>query len=1244
MTFSSSSFQRRLIASGVVDAQVWHDFCERVTVSESTPDENQLAQRALEEGLLTKWQLQQIMDGHEKTLVLGNYVVLDKLGQGGMGMVLKAEHRRMKRNVAIKVLSPSLTQTPELVQRFEREVEAAARLTHPNIVHALDADEVNQTHFLVMEYVPGSDLTSLVKQSGPLAIDRALECILQAAQGLEYAHQQGVVHRDIKPSNLLLDHEGHVKILDMGLALLTGEDATELTTTGAVMGTIDYMAPEQAEDTHTAGAPADIYSLGCTLNYLLLGRPVYEGATITNRLVAHRVKPIPSLRQQRHDVSPEVDALFARMIAKKPEDRFASMTEVIAEIERILPNAASTHNTTEVNVSDSITQLDRHSEATHVDGEAPTVTGIPALDQTPDTETESLPADTLTSEVPSLMPQSREAQSPPRRPGRRGWMLAGFGGFVILAGIIITIVDKDGKEIRVEVPDDTKEIRVEQQGKPLATVTPKTISPKPPEMPAKSVDASFFSGKDLTGWVGKPGHWRVENGMIIGGFPEGETPVMTTLFSERSYRDFEISFEARLKDGVGDGGFICRGTCFGPINLRGTESNCSSGKWGTVFSDGLVMEASAASQQGVNPEGFNECTIRCVGDHLTTSINGVIAVDSKLLMPSEGQVGWQLYPSDRTGIAREFTIRNIRFTPLGEQPAPPDYAANRQIAENLRPRAYSIEIRHPDGEKQWISPSQSIPTSDFQVFGLHFGGQGKDDDFKEELLLSICQLGALQVLRIPDGNPQFDAADLKRIAESPARKSLEELTIQAPLNQETLQQLRRFPRLESVTFDATGCEDEVLAAAAQLPFRGCLGFCRLDETSKVGDLTLKAIARAKTKMLNLSRSKFIDPKFAAAVGANPYVTTYFHYGSSIDDATLRPMLANRHLQSIALIKTKVTDDVIDALSELNELYLVNLTGTKVTKAGVARLSERLPYCHIIWDGGTIAPRQPDGTHRPAAEILNQFCHIVPWMSDKQGNGLGYISMRGPLPTSPFEVRDLQFVLAARKSEDRVKILSALATLKGLQAIQDSNGVLALSPEEIRRLAQSPTGETLERLAGVAFTADHLEALQAFPRLKGVGLLSQKSPPSKEELALLKELPNVNFLELNGLGVEGKISDETFQVVTSLPLEELELTNIALNLDQMQAISAMPRLRRLELDRIRLTDDAMNPLANSPSLLVVSILQTPVTNASLRQLAKIDPLWELILQETTVTPAGLEEFQKARPDVRLVNGNLEVNGG
>ena len=262
-----------------------------------------------------------------------------------MGIVYRARHRLMDRVVAVKTL-PTGKIKPDAIQRFYREVKAAARLSHPNIVTAYDAGEHAGTHYLVMEYVVGRDLAVIVKEKGPLPLPQAIDHARQAARGLEYAHKHGVVHRDVKPSNLLLDQEGVVKILDMGLALLSeelvgGPEAMDITGTGQILGTVDYMSPEQAEDVHSANHLSDIYSLGCTLFYLLTRRSVFSGENVVKRILAHRDKPIPTVTEFRPDCPEALDQLVRRMLAKRPEDRPQGMGEIIADLENCLVNPAA---------------------------------------------------------------------------------------------------------------------------------------------------------------------------------------------------------------------------------------------------------------------------------------------------------------------------------------------------------------------------------------------------------------------------------------------------------------------------------------------------------------------------------------------------------------------------------------------------------------------------------------------------------------------------------------------------------------------------------------------------------------------------------------------------------------------------------------------------------------------------------------------------------------------------------------
>lgn len=340
MAISTKEFIATLINSGIMTAEEIDEVQRALPSEEQGLDLMSLARELVKRRKLTKYQAGRIYQGKAKGLVLGNYVLLDKIGEGGMGEVFKAEHRRMRRIVAIKTLPAAMTESDKAVKRFQREVEAAARLVHPNIVAAFDADEAEGTHYLVMEFVDGQNLAAIVTKNGPLSVEKAISCVIQAARGLSFAHSQGLIHRDIKPHNLLMDKSGVVKILDMGLVRFdpAGEAAdsvarTKLTFQDQIVGTVDYMSPEQADDTSNVDQRTDIYSLGCTLYRLLTGRPPYGGESTIQKLMAHREYAVPPLSAARDDIPQTLERVYQKMVAKDREDRYASMDEVIAALE-----------------------------------------------------------------------------------------------------------------------------------------------------------------------------------------------------------------------------------------------------------------------------------------------------------------------------------------------------------------------------------------------------------------------------------------------------------------------------------------------------------------------------------------------------------------------------------------------------------------------------------------------------------------------------------------------------------------------------------------------------------------------------------------------------------------------------------------------------------------------------------------------------------------------------------------------
>jgi serine/threonine protein kinase len=312
------------------------------------PNPAALGKILIQRGWLTRFQINTVANGRGKDLFVGPYLLLDRVGEGGMGQVYKAQHRHMSRVVALKVIRKEKLANPDAVKRFYQEVQAAAHLSHPNIVLAYDAGQAGSTHYLAMEYVEGDDLAKLVKEQGPLPVATACDYVRQAALGLQHAYEKGLVHRDIKPHNLLVsrgkENGASVKILDMGLARLQGgvDKDRALTQTGAVIGTPEYLSPEQAVNSRKADIRSDIYSLGCTLYFLLTGRPPFQGESLTQILLLHQTGEAEPLTKHRPGLPVRVQKVVQKMIAREPEERYQTPAEVALALEPLCREGVTT--------------------------------------------------------------------------------------------------------------------------------------------------------------------------------------------------------------------------------------------------------------------------------------------------------------------------------------------------------------------------------------------------------------------------------------------------------------------------------------------------------------------------------------------------------------------------------------------------------------------------------------------------------------------------------------------------------------------------------------------------------------------------------------------------------------------------------------------------------------------------------------------------------------------------------------
>ncbi|OAI40362.1 hypothetical protein AYO40_04840 [Planctomycetaceae bacterium SCGC AG-212-D15] len=326
---TNNEFLELVAKSGVADEKRLGAYLKK----KGTPQEpGDLAVALVREGILTNFQIQQLLQGKWRGFAIGNYKVLERLGSGGMGNVYLCEHKVMRKRVAIKVLATVSAENPEALKRFYREARAAAALDHPHIVRAHDVGKEDKLHYLVMDFVDGSSLEHIVRKNGPMDVLRICHYIKQAAAGLHFAHEQGLIHRDIKPANLIVDRAGIVKVLDMGVARFSQEE-DEVLTKGP-LGTADYLAPEQAIDSHGADRRADIYSLGATMYFLLTGEPPFtEGKTVAQKIMLLQTKAPRSVRGVRPEVPDPVEAILMKLMEKKPDNRYQTMEELIAELE-----------------------------------------------------------------------------------------------------------------------------------------------------------------------------------------------------------------------------------------------------------------------------------------------------------------------------------------------------------------------------------------------------------------------------------------------------------------------------------------------------------------------------------------------------------------------------------------------------------------------------------------------------------------------------------------------------------------------------------------------------------------------------------------------------------------------------------------------------------------------------------------------------------------------------------------------
>jgi eukaryotic-like serine/threonine-protein kinase len=461
----------------------------KLAATQSDPQE--FARTLIRLKYLNLYQAKKILAGKVDELVMGHYVVFDKLGEGGMGKVYKAVQLNLDRTVALKVVRTSLLKNETALRRFRREVKSAAQLSHPNIVRVFDADQDGDRHYLAMEYIDGADMSRLVKDHGALPVHVACSYIRQAAMGLQHAHDQGLVHRDIKPSNLLVvagekrqyGPRNLVKILDMGLARSTVDEtgdnlSTELTRTGTVVGTPDYMSPEQAKNSSAVDHRSDLYSLGCTFYHLLTGEVVFPNGNPLEKLLQHQMDAPRPIQLVRMETPAEVASIVQSLLAKKPEHRFQSGAALAHALEPwcSMKGGSDLHPTTIL-------------AAEAVDPSSTTIETKPGSPFDFDDLGETTPPPTPRKGPPT---QKRPAFSPEgddQQPTRPKWIVFAAAGVVclVLLAIVIGLLSKPKPNIDDSSPNaDPPSTKTKTDTKKTPEKTPEKT---PAESPAKDLDS-----------------------------------------------------------------------------------------------------------------------------------------------------------------------------------------------------------------------------------------------------------------------------------------------------------------------------------------------------------------------------------------------------------------------------------------------------------------------------------------------------------------------------------------------------------------------------------------------------------------------------------------------------------------------------------------------------------------------------------------------------------------------------------
>ncbi|MCC9604692.1 protein kinase [Blastopirellula sp. JC732] len=1257
-----AEFRTRLADSGLLT----QDSISELQRLYPAHDAHSFASQLVGEKKLTLFQATVLLQRRDLPLALDRYVLLDEIGAGGMGAVFKALHQRMDRIVALKILPQEALDSPDKIKRFHREVKAAARLEHPNIVTAFDAHTDKGVHFLVMSYVDGTDLAKLVRLQGPLPPAKAFDYIAQAARGLQHAHNMGIVHRDIKPANLLVDREGNVKILDMGLARMDASpsqpqpaESFDLTMAGAVMGTVAYLAPEQAIDTRDADARSDIYSLGCTLYYLLKGRPIFMEDTTYKMLIAHREKEAPDLEGDRF--TPQVNRVFHRMVAKKPEDRYQSMTQLLEDLATL--------------------DIPEFSPVPH-EYQAPIPTEFVETATAIDTNRD------LTATAHQLAPAHKQ----PRWPVATFCLLALFGmalaaGFLLKVktphGTIILEIDQPelaGAEVLV---DDEKRLTIKTgQGQ-----EPVIVSADQKTHKLKVVKGGFQTfTQEFQVDAANDQTIRVHLDPLVQEVAANVAPpaMPTTDLSESPVASQpsdanEDNPQRRLAESIIRGGGRTVVTTSGGTRSFANLADIRPARF--AVSEIEMIECKEATDADLAPAApiYSLETLSFPGtpltDHAMKSIKHSDAIDMLYLSGTE---------MSAAGVSRFAQSENVTALRAWGFPIKPTdvvgmkglrlYEADQVFdAESVAAFAQLHSLR-----RIFATVNESSAPELAKLAGLtHLRDIRIDDGVcqEEAAIDAISQLKSLRYIQLWDSFTKEDAARLQELRpdlvvicpEIPAREDQSEIAQWVLDNGSTLLvwpmgKVDKVPQesfaIETIVIDSAKLSDGKQA----VNLKGTIGLSTLQwDFAKNVDDALETIgtfdsltqlemrnadvtAAGMAHVAKLSELEYIDFRYCTSLrdDAIPFLSKLefvrqLHLrGTPITDAAFASLgqmqslrildLGNcqeltgsglTHLKSLPrlhrlqLERTNLTDEAIPYLSELKTVRVLNIANTKITPEGAAKLQAAIPQCVVLHESLDDIPwRSPDAvkslTTPPAKADADPHRHLAESIIRGGGRALVVTSTASRHLRKPADFREARFAVCEVKLIDCPDAVDA--------DLAPAEPIYSLDSLEF---ASSPL--TDDALAHIK----HSSAIES--------LYISQTKLDKPGLARFAQSENVTIARLSGLPL--KPSD-----VAGMKRLRVYEGDVTFDAESIAALSQFKDLRSLSAGENAFSGVELAKLAGLSHLRDIWIRKGLDEEAATASLIQLKSLRHIKLEET-FTPAGAARLQELRPDAIVIHPEL-----